>query len=283
MSLLDRVRTCQSWVPENYRPLIVAGREMGKVGQAFARCLADYPAVLEVTDRAVRLSDRLQTFEDRTDALHEVLVKLRAAGEIRIWRDEPYPLRRQWHEPALMTVERGCAGLLGIRAYGVHLNGLVADEAGLKIWVAKRALTKPTAPGKLDHLVAGGQPYGIPIFDNLIKECAEEAAIPPDLARQAQPTGLLSYICEQPDGLRDDICFVYDLMLPAAFNPENRDGEVAGFYLWPIEKAAAVIAESEDFKFNCALVVIDLLARRGILMPDDPDYHDILHGLRLKD
>lgn len=44
-----------------------------------------------------------------------------------------------------------------MQACGVHVNGLVSDGDGLHIWVARRSASKPTWPGKLDHLAAGGQ------------------------------------------------------------------------------------------------------------------------------
>jgi hypothetical protein len=40
-----------------------------------------------------------------------------------------------------------------------------------------------------DHIVAGGQPYGITPIDNVIKECEEEASIPIELAKLAKCTG----------------------------------------------------------------------------------------------
>ena len=47
-------------------------------------------------------------------------------------------------------------------------------ERGLCLWVARRSVNKPNWPGKLDHIVAGGQPYGISVMENVIKECEEE-------------------------------------------------------------------------------------------------------------
>lgn len=49
---------------------------------------------------------------------------------------------------------------LSPQAYGVHINGYVGDAAaagGHRLWVARRSATKPTWPGMLDHIVAGGQ------------------------------------------------------------------------------------------------------------------------------
>ena len=46
----------------------------------------------------------------------------------------------------------------GARAYGVHVNGYVrTPDGGIELWVARRSKTKPTWPGMLDHIVAGGQ------------------------------------------------------------------------------------------------------------------------------
>ena len=41
----------------------------------------------------------------------------------------------------------------------------------------------------------------------------------------------------------------------------------------------ATVDASDDFKFNCNLVIIDFI-RHGILPPEHPDYENILRGLR---
>jgi hypothetical protein len=202
MSYLDRIATCQAWRPERYRPFVIGEEPLGRVTRDFARRLADFPSVFQVSDRAVVLAPDLTDVQSRTLAVAEVLGRLAETGEIGGWRDEAYPITPRWDQPPRMSMERAAVPLFGCRAYGVHMNGLVFDGERSDLWVAKRALTKETAPGKLDHLVAGGQPQGIGVRDNLIKECAEEASIPPALARQAAPVGIVSYICERPEGLR---------------------------------------------------------------------------------
>jgi hypothetical protein len=281
MSYLDRITTCQAWRPERYRPFVIGEEPLGRVTRDFAKRLADFPSVFQVSDRAVVLAPGLTDVQSRTLAVAEVLGRLAEAGEIGGWRDEAYPITPRWDQPPRMAMERAAVPLFGCRAYGVHMNGLVFDGERSDLWVAKRAQTKEIAPGKLDHLVAGGQPQGIGVFDNLIKECAEEAAIPPDLARQAVPVGIVSYICERPEGLRDDVCFCYDLALPGDFAPRNTDGEVAWFQLWPLGQVLERLRDTDDFKFNCALVILDLAIRRGHLSAQDPDYTAIIHGLRL--
>ncbi len=211
----------------------------------------------------------------------DVLAELRAEGLIPGWRDEPYPVLRHWGEAPRLQIERAAVPKFGTRGFGVHLNGFLRTPEGLDMWVGRRSMSKPTGPGKLDQVVAGGQPLGIGIRENMIKECGEEADIDPALAAKARAVGALSYRCERPEGLRDDVIYCYDLELPADFEPHNADGEVEAFYRWSIEQVLETLEGGEAFKFNCALVCIDFLLRHGVLTPERPDYEALTHGLHL--
>ena len=217
-------------------------------------------------------------------AVNAVLLRLRDEGLIPGWRDEAYPVATGFHAAPLLKMERAAVPAFGVRAYGVHVNGYVetspGSNDGLKLWVGRRSRTKQTARGKLDHLVAGGQPMGLGLTENLVKECAEEAAIDESLARTARPAGFVSYVRENEEGVRNDVLFVYDLAVPADFAPRNTDGEIDAFFLWPIEQVVETMQAGEDFKFNVALVNIDFLVRRGLIAPEDTDYLAIVHGLR---
>jgi len=281
VSFLDRIAECRRWAPDDYRPFTIDDRPLGRVSHDLARRLEDFPQVFRVSGRAVGLAPSLRGFTARTAAVAEVLHRLRDAGEIRRWRDEPYPVLQRWDETPLMIMERAAVPLFGLRAFGVHLNGYVRGPEGLSLWVGRRAANKATAPGKLDHLVAGGQPYGIGVTENLIKESAEEAGLPRELAARAVPVGLVSYRCAREEGLRDDVLFCFDLEVPADFVPENADGEVESFSLWPMARVMATIRDSDAFKFNVALVILDFAVRHGILGPDDAGYEEIIEGLRL--
>lgn len=49
-------------------------------------------------------------------------------------------------------MERAATPLFGIPTFGVHVNGFVRKRNGIiHLWVARRALTKPTWPGVLDN------------------------------------------------------------------------------------------------------------------------------------
>lgn len=288
MSFLDRVAEANRCDPAGFRPLRVAGRRVGFVHQRLAEELRRWPQVFRVGATDIRLVPALDAAAAGTDrrsaALAEVVAALRAEGWLgRHWWNELYAVNRHFAEPPCMLIERAAVQPFGICGYGVHINGYVRAPDGIRMWLGRRARDKPTAPGKLDQMVAGGQPAGIGLLDNVVKECAEEAAIPAALARRARPAGAVSYCLETTAGLRPDVLYVFDLQLPADFVPHNADGEVAEFYLWPIEQVADIVRDGTEFKFNCSLVVIDFLIRHGVLAPEHPDYLALLAGLRQRE
>ena len=281
MSFLDRVRALAAPDLSGWPRFRVGAAAVGWVRPAFAPHLAAFPDVFRVGGDQIALHERLAGPEARTLAVAQALAALAARGLIPGWRGEAYPVGTSFAAPQLFAMERAAVPLFGVRAYGVHLNGFVRDERGaISLWVARRSLTKANSPGKLDQLVGGGQPAGIGLRQNLIKEAAEEASLPAEWAARALAVGAVSYLCERPEGLRNDVLYAYDLELPADFRPVNTDGEIASFHLWPIERVIAAVRDTDDFKFNCSLIVIDFLIRHGFIEPDHPDYLDLVWGLR---
>jgi len=279
MSLLDRLRICTAHDPARLRPWRIGDVAAGWLTPPAAALLDRHPGPFRPDGRGWRLDDRLAGPEARTAALEEVTDRLIEAGLVRKRRDERYPVLAEWGAPLLATVDRGAAVALGIKSFGVHLNGVVEAADGPLLWIAKRAADRALAPGKLDNLVAGGQPAGLSLAENLVKECGEEAAIPPELARRAMPAGAITYMMETAEGLRRDTLFVYDLALAPGFTPRNTDGEVERFDLRPLPEVLAQLRDTEDFKFNVALVIIDLAIRRGVVGPEEPDYLALCRGL----
>jgi 8-oxo-dGTP pyrophosphatase MutT (NUDIX family) len=167
----------------------------------------------------------------------------------------------------------------GTRAYGVHLNGYRRRDDALHLWVGRRAADKRVAPNKLDNLVAGGIGNGHGIRETLIKECEEEASIPPSLSRVAVPAGAVSYRMENRLGIRDDVLFVYDLEIPSDFVPQSNDGEIVEFTLLPATRVLEIVRDTREFKFNVNLVILDFAVRHGLLRPDETDYVEIVAGL----
>lgn len=282
MSFLDRIAACNNADMSDYAPLHGFGTRIGWVRRDRAGLLAQHAGAFQVTETGLTLAPALASGAEATEAVDRALRELAAQGHIAGWREEPYRVATRYGAPALMLVERAAAPFLGIRSWGVHMTGYVRrPDGGLDLWIAERAHDKPTYPGELDNMVAGGQPAALGLLDNLVKECAEEAAIPEALARAACPVGTIGYRHALPAGLKPDEMFCFDLELPDGFTPENTDGEVHAFFRLPAEEVMAMVRESDRFKFNCALVLIDFFIRHGLIAPDDePDYAEICRGLR---
>jgi 8-oxo-dGTP pyrophosphatase MutT (NUDIX family) len=280
VSLLDRFKVLKAPDLSRYRRFVVDGKAVGFVPADLARRLQDKADVFIVDDRTVGLASGLRGYAARTAAVDRVLRTLQRDGWFRGWRDEPYPVGPSFDVPALFEMERAAVPPFGVRAYGIHLNGYVGEGADMRLWVGRRSRRKPTFPGQLDHLVAGGQPAGLSLEENLLKECAEEASLPADLARRARPVGVTSYLTETEEGLRNDVLFNYDLALPPGFVPVNADGEIEEFFLWPIARVIEELAGTDRFKFNVAFVIIDFLIRHGFIGPEDPAYLEIVRSLR---
>lgn len=276
---------------DTYAPFRFQGTTVGYVDRTFAvDHLERFPDVFVCDGGEVRLQQCLEDMKDleeRSCAVQQALLRLRDEGVITGWRDELYPVLTSFEAPPVLLMERAASVYFGIKAYGVHVNGYVErEDGGMDMWVARRAKSKPTWPGRLDHIVAGGQPHGISPTDNVVKECGEEAGIAKELAEKAVPVGAVSYCSEYSYGLKRDVLFCYDLKLPDEFVPVAVDGEVDDFCRMPVERVVDVVKRrveehgNDTYKDNCNLVVIDFLVRHGFIGPETPDYLDIIRGLR---
>ena len=124
------------------------------------------------------------------------------------WRDELYPIYGDLKNPTgvAFVMERCATPLFGVLTFGVHLNGYIKTKQGqLKMWIAKRAKTKPTWPGWLDNTVAGGIPYTMSITESVVKEAMEEASLSMEIAEKAVPVGAISYFIETQNGLQPEV------------------------------------------------------------------------------
>jgi 8-oxo-dGTP pyrophosphatase MutT (NUDIX family) len=280
MSLLERINACNQWNPEDYCPFYVDERAVGLIGKNFASRLSAFGDFFRVGPDQVRLAPGLDTPEARTKAVGEAYAKLVAAGAAPPPKHELYPVAERWAGPELLRLDRAAVPLFGVRAYGIHVNGFVRDGENLKIWIGRRGRDRAVCPGKLDNMVGGGQPAGLSLKENLLKECAEEAGLTPAMASQAKPVGAVSYRVAVKEGLRRDVLFCYDLELPPGFVPQNTDGEVEEFLLMEIPEILERLRYSQDFKFNVPLVLADFLIRHGKLTPDEEvDYLTIVRNL----
>ncbi|MES1150323.1 MAG: DUF4743 domain-containing protein [Dongia sp.] len=280
MSLMRQFRRYPAVDLAAYRRFVVAETHVGWVMPDFAVALSRFPHVFHVDESAVTLQPRLDTFENRSEAVAEVLAALRGEGLVPGWRDELYPVAQGFHDAPLLAMERAATVLFGTLSYGVNLNGFVGREWAMKLWIAKRADTKPIDPGMLDLIVGGGQPMGISPWDNLMKECREEAGMPEKIAEQAKPVGIITLLTVIEGHMRVGLQFNYDLELPADFKPQNTDGEVAGFMLIPVGELIERLRHADEFSYDVALVQLDFLIRHGFVGPEDPDFLELIANLR---
>jgi hypothetical protein len=275
VSYLERVQECHHYERSDYMDFVIAGDTMGLMRPEFAKHLLRWGDVFQQQNQQLILNPELVDFEQRTQAVAPILQQLHKEGVIPAWIDEPYAVSNQFDEVPRMSVERAATSYLGIRGYGIHVNGLVKKSDGIYNWVAVRARDKPSYPGKFDQIVAGGQGIGIGLMENVIKESAEEADISAELAAQAQQRTTLHYCSASSHGLNMNTLFNYDLWLPEDFTPINTDGEVDEFVLMPLLQVAEIIEHTDNFKANCNLVNIDLLIRSGILDATHADFDAI--------
>lgn len=263
------VRSCNNArLPGERIPFLIGEQAVGWVRPPIAAAMQAMPEIHR-RDDGITLT--------AAPALPAISRALAECGLYR-WRDEAFDVRARPEGPSLTRIDRGAIPSFGIQAVGVHVNGLVRRRDGLHMWVARRAVDKLLDPGKLDHIVAGGVPAGLGPAATLLKEAEEEAAISPDLACTAIHVGLIEYAMERPEGLRRDRLHCYDLMLPDEFTPQAADGEVEAFELWPLGRAAEVVHDTDDFKFNVNLVLIDLFIRQGLIT--GPQAVSLQAGLR---
>lgn len=244
-----------------FLPLWVQERRCGWVTPEFAQTLARWPRVFECEAARVGLSPWLATPPVRTEAMAAVLEELRAEGVVTGWRDERYEVYAEASGEPLFAMERAAVKRFGVRSRATHVNGLVETDDGPAMWIARRSDTKATDPGKLDNLVGGGIAAGYDGWGTLLKECWEEAGIPPTIAHKARPRDTLRFDYVVSDGLDSNEVESFDLLLPFDFRPVNQDGEVAEFRLVALSEVRELLARPQLFTVDAALVAWSCLRR----------------------
>ena len=278
------------------------GPVLGSVAIRHLDALREWPDAFELlaaddgTPRALALRLAAPARDARLAQIH---ARLRADGLIVGWRDEPYPLRDR-RDGEHGTLERAASRFWGMLTLGAHCNGYVADASGrpTHLWIARRSLTKPTDPGRLDNLIGGGVPAGQSPREAVVREGWEEAGLEPRQMAGLATGGLVDLECDIPEGRQHERLHVFDLALPAGLVtgglidlecdilegrqherlhvfdlalprdvvPRNVDGEVAEHRLMPVAEALARAADGE-LTTDAALATLDFAVRRGLLEP----------------
>ncbi|MHC8492071.1 NUDIX hydrolase [Thalassospira sp. SM2505] len=281
MAYIDHIIACNNANLSRYARFRIDDQPVGAIRSDFASALIALGTdFIRDENGEYGFAAHIKTPEQRNEVLDAATRRLTEQGVIRQLHGEKFDIRKRLSDEPLCQLDRFAMPYFGCRSWGVHMNGFVRKPDGIHMWIAHRSKDKPTYPGMLDNMVAGGQPTGLGFRENMMKECAEEAGIPEDLSRHVQPIGAISYLYETTEGLKPDVMVNFDLELPEDFVPRCADGEVDRFELLPLADIANIVRTGFDFKFNCALVVIDFLIRHGFLTADnEPSYGELLTGL----
>lgn len=225
---------------------------------------------------------------ERTRLFHSLCSEWRAKKQFSAlsgWRNELYSVYNP-HKTLYFKIERSAACLFGLVMYGAHITGYVPakDPSQYKVWVPRRSYTKTMDPGLLDNTVAGGLGHPFGPWETAIKECQEEAGLTKDYLKQnLRPAGVISYelqyeqTLESEAGLyQPEVGYVFDLIMEDGVQPHPEDGEVHEFNLMSLREVQERLLQGE-FTDVSALIMIDFLARHGIITPEtEPDYLQIL-------
>lgn len=260
-------------------PFYVREHVVGWLRPSFADLLRRWPHVFEVDASFVTLRARPDTPAGRTQALAEVVRELHRDGVIAGWREETMSVAERYGAPELFRVERAASRHFGLVAHAAHLNGFTRRGGLAHVWVARRSATKAVDPDRLDNLVGGRIAAGLSVDETLRKEAWEEAGIAPALLAGLNCLGAVRVEYSVPEGLHREILFVHDLWLPEDFTPANQDGEVAEIRCLPVEEVMADLLAG-DFTLDAAAVMVDGLLRLGAVLPEDPQYLDLLRLLK---
>ena len=279
MSYLDKIRQCNNMRADRFTPFMVAEHQVGWIRDDYRDILRSFSDVFIVQDDLIYLDNRFADLRSRTAAMQAVVETLITDKVIPPHHGEVYPVTASHKDAPEFLIDRAVASWFGTRTFGQHLNGFVREQDHILMWIGRRAMDRGYEPGKLDQLVAGGFPHGVTARENMRKECMEEAGMPAELADRAVAVGAITCRYENPRGVKPETLYCYDLELPPDFQPECTDGEVDEFMLLPLEEVAHRVRDTDEFKLNCNLVVIDFLVRHGYLTPEDDDYDLIVAGL----
>ncbi|WP_293935687.1 NUDIX hydrolase family protein [Iodobacter sp.] len=239
------------------RRFIALDQPLGWLEDISVQFLSQYKAI-SITPDSFTLDPQLNA-QEVAAWLYKAALDMRAAGLIQGWRNENYSVFAPTPEGdldlshPLFELERAAFRRFGLTSRAVHINGYTS--AG-ELWIGQRASSKATDPNRLDNLAAGGISAGEAVWDCMIRELAEEAGVPLWIAQNASYQGSIRSSRVEADGTQDEILYIYDLLLPQDFVPNNRDGEMAEFRLYPF---AAIDAALGHFTADAALVTQSFL------------------------
>ena len=280
MTFLTQIGRCNQFFPNQAYPFFIGHRQIGWTKRDHTSALKAFPDCFIISQQEIQLHPQLATYDQRTAALAKVVTILKEQNQLSNWRGEIYDIAPTYGEEPLFALERGAAAFFGVPACGTHLNGFTYRNKQLHIWIARRSNQCMTAPGQLDNLAAGGLPKGMTPLQNMIKESWEEAKLPTALSKKMISCSWISYLMDTPRGITPDTMFTFDLELPPTVIPKPDGQEVDSFVCLPASEVYDLVKNTQEFKYNSALVIIDFLIRKNIITAAELDYPELKINLQ---
>lgn len=281
------LRSRNTFALKDFLPVCVSGKQIGFLHRCYKDAVVTAHPAVQYTANSIAIalpsnnrSNPQSPYRALTRLFEDINKTLVQKGLLTPSHPgEMYRVVTDHFSQPLFEIARYAALFWGIRIFAVPLNGLVQKEENqVVMWYSRRSNNR-AAPGKLDHLVCGGQPANITLRDNLCKEAYEEAKIPAELAQKAIPTGIVSHWEQHEHYLYRFTPVMFDLWLPESFTPISYDGSSSAFATTPLSHLKAHPEVLLDFKSACQPVLINLLLRHGYFQPDEEHYITLCTGL----
>ncbi|HEY7804000.1 MAG TPA: NUDIX domain-containing protein [Orrella sp.] len=200
---------------------------------------------------------RLATGPTFSTDLAELALGLYEQGCIPKWRDE---LLDVWcGNNVVGAIERGAVRPLGLLTRAVHLN---AWSTRGELWVARRALNKPTDPGMWDTLVGGLVGHREPDDLALVRETQEEAGLSEaDIVGRGPIRSIYRMQRRVNEGFQYEEVLTSDCVLADDAAPQNQDGEVMDIVCLPVADIEAMLFDGA-FTLEASIVITESLLNR---------------------
>jgi hypothetical protein len=250
-----------------------------------AHALSELGDVWTYDEGGMLLNAAFDTYEKRTEAVDANLLEASEQGVLppkpdysAIGGDDWFVIGTARYKP-LFEVRRFYISYLGARRYASRINGFHDGQ----MWIIKRGQGVDEYPGRLDTLVGAGQIASRTILENTLAEAHEEAGLSKDQCKDLHSVSMVHIFRHNKHGfLYDENIYIYDLDTKGTITPHVvQEWETETIELWPYDKVLHTIKNTEEFRPEAALCLVDFFIRHGVITPDnEPHFDELCFGLR---